>query len=347
MRRCKICLLPETYPNISFTNGICSYCLGKTHFGVEDDEEIKKLIEKKGQLKKEFEEFIKKTKGENDYDCLLLFSGGKDSTYLLYLLKEKYKLNPLALSVDTGFMNHLAKRNIKKIIKKLKVDNIFFTPGNAFFKKLYRYYLLNPGSETYCDKICGICSEVIHGIGLIEASNRKIPCIILANSPDQTDHYFFEIPKEKISKSWVPKEFNNNYFSKEEISHFWNPKEMDYIPRFFLPFHVINYPGEQAIIEELSKLNLLKKNKLSPVKTNCDLVWLLHYLDLNNKGYTPYIKNLSREIQNGKFHCNKLKKMYYTLGIKLIKSDFLKRWEKKYVLDYLDLKIKDLIKKIG
>lgn len=345
MRRCKRCLLPETYPNISFdSDGMCSYCSGETHFGIEGKRKIQYLIVKKNILKKEFEKYIKKIKGTADYDCLLLFSGGKDSTYLLHILKEKYGLKILALSIATGLMSDYAKKNMREIIKKINVDHFFFTPGNDFYKKLYRYYLTNPNSETYCDKICNICSNVIHGIGLNEASKRKIPFVALANSPDQTDHYFYEIPKREICQSWIPEEFKNNYFNEVELKYFWNPKENDYLPRFLLPLHVIGYPGETAILEKLSKLKIVNKKNLSSLRTNCHLAWLLQYLDLHKSGYTPYIKNLSRNIQSGKYQCNKIKKIYYTLGIQLLKSNIIKRGNKEYALEYLDINEKDVLK---
>jgi len=338
MKRCKRCLLPEVYPNISFNNkGVCSYCLGKSHFGVEKDKKILNNIKNKEKLKKEFEEFIKKTKGKSDYDCLLLLSGGKDSIYLLYLLKEKYGLNILALSVDTGLIQPLAKKNIKQTVEKLKIDHISVTPGNDFFKKLYKYYLFNGSEVSYSERICPNCSKVIHSIGLIEASKRQIPCVVIANSPDQTDHYFFEIPNEKISQSWIPKDLEYNYFNKIDLKFFWNPKKEDYLPRFFIPFHVINYPGEKAIIKKISKSGFINKKKLNPIKTNCSLVWLLDYLDLNKIGYMPYVKDLSRKIQSERIHISKIEKIFYLIGIKLLKLKILKRRDIKFAMKYLDL----------
>jgi len=347
MKRCKNCLLPEAYPHININSeGICNYCLGEQHFGIENDKKIQSLISRKNELKKEFKRYINKIKGKAEYDCLLLFSGGKDSTYLLHILKEKYGLKVLTLSIDTGLMKPLAKKNIKEIINKLNVDHYFFTPGNNFYKRLYRYYLTHPNSDLYCNRICGMCSEIIHGIGLIEASKRKIPFVALANSPDQTDHYFYEISKERISQSWIPKEFKKGYFDKTELKYFWNPKKSDYLPRFFLPFHVINYPGGEAIIEKLSQLGFIKKRDLDPFRTNCYLLWLLIYLDLNKSGYTPYIKDLSRKIQSGKFQCSKIRKIYYTVGIELLRSNIVKRDEKEQALSKLDLNAKEVIANI-
>ena len=51
---------------------------------------------------------------KGQYDCIVGVSGGVDSSYLLYLLKEKYKLNPLAVTLDNGWSTNIAVDNIKK-----------------------------------------------------------------------------------------------------------------------------------------------------------------------------------------------------------------------------------------
>jgi hypothetical protein len=108
---------------------------------------------------------------------------------------------------------------------------------------------------------------------------------------------------------------------------------------------VLDYPGEELIVRDLSRQGLIKKKNLNSLKTNCYLVWLLQYLDLNKNGYNPYIKNLSRNIQSGKYQCNKIRKYYYTIGLKLLKSDIIKRSDKKYVLDYLNLNLQNFFKR--
>lgn len=343
MKRCSRCLLPETYPKISFDkHGVCSYCRRKNFF---DAEKIRNLIKNKEKLRKDFEQFLSKIKGRNKYDCLLLLSGGKDSIYLLYVLKKHYNLNILAYTVDTGLMNPRAKKNIELVISKLNVDHIFYKPGNDFFKKLYRFYLRNPGSETFGDKICSTCSNVIHGLGLIEASNRRIPFVALGYSPDQTDHYFYKIPRKELNKSWIPKELLRNKKHDVDLEYFWNPKKDDFIPELFLPFHVLDYPSVEEIYTTIEQLGLVKKRHLSFLKTNCYLAWLLHYLDLNINGYTPYIKIISKNIQLEKIHLNTVEKLYYRCGLQLLKHNLVKISDKKHALEYLDLKINDLVAK--
>lgn len=66
-----------------------------------------------------------KTAGKGKkYDCIIGFSGGVDSSYLLYVAKVKMGLNPLAYVVDTGWNLDVANENINTIVKKLGIDII-------------------------------------------------------------------------------------------------------------------------------------------------------------------------------------------------------------------------------
>ncbi len=343
MRRCKNCILPETYPNIKFnSNGICNYCSGEQHFGITGDPKIQKLMTRKEELRKDFEKFVEECRGEGEYDCLLLLSGGKDSSYLLYLLKQEYGLNVLALSVDTGLLSPLAKPNIKRVVEHLNVDHIFFKPKHDFFKRLYCYYLTHPSNRTYCDTICEVCSNAIHGIGMVVATQKEIPFITLGYSPDETDHYFYEIPKKEISRSWVPKKLYDESFDEKDRNYFWNPSKGNNFPRVFLPFHVIEYPGMEETIRKISELGLIEKRKAHPLATNCYLWWLLMYLDIKKVGYNPYVRCISDLIINGKASRNRWL-LTVRLGNWLLKSGIAKRGVIKYVLRHLDLEMKDIL----
>ncbi len=64
-----------------------------------------------------------KKKGKNkNYDCIVGVSGGTDSTYLLHLLVKKYKLRPLAITVDNGWSSDISVSNIKSITDMLNID---------------------------------------------------------------------------------------------------------------------------------------------------------------------------------------------------------------------------------
>ena len=86
LRRCIRCHLPETYETIEFdASGVCNICLGADHKQQEINwARRKRLLDK----------LIEKHRGKNDYDCIIPFSGGKDSTFQLFYLMTEYNLNP-------------------------------------------------------------------------------------------------------------------------------------------------------------------------------------------------------------------------------------------------------------
>jgi hypothetical protein len=124
-------LLNSNYRNIKFDKeGICNYC--RAYENLQD-----KLTDfKKAQelLKDRFKRF----KGKYAYDCLVGITGGKDSTYLAYQLKNKYRLNILAFTFDNGFLTDYARDNISQVVKKLDIDHIFYKVDWNIHKEFYR-----------------------------------------------------------------------------------------------------------------------------------------------------------------------------------------------------------------
>ena len=90
MNRCIKCILPETFPGIRFNEeGVCNFCL--------EFKGLKDLEERKAEYKKKFETLVEEYKGKDSYDALMCYSGGRDSIYTSIILKNKYKLNILAV----------------------------------------------------------------------------------------------------------------------------------------------------------------------------------------------------------------------------------------------------------
>lgn len=109
---CNRCLLPSDYLNISINDqGVCNYC--------ESYEPINFLgIEK---LKEDIQESLSRNKSKN-YDCVVGFSGGRDSSYLLWFVVKILKLRPLAVFSDDMFIPEVTLQNIKNTCKILEVD---------------------------------------------------------------------------------------------------------------------------------------------------------------------------------------------------------------------------------
>ena len=110
LKQCNACLLPETYETIEFDNtGVCNVCRGKEHRDTAID-----WVERKRQL----DTLIEEHRGKADYDCIIPFSGGKDSTYTLWYLVTKYRIKPLVVQFDHGFMRDRLLANNERTFKK-------------------------------------------------------------------------------------------------------------------------------------------------------------------------------------------------------------------------------------
>tara|TARA_B100001250_G_scaffold413215_1_gene446611 strand:- start:2196 stop:4223 length:2028 start_codon:yes stop_codon:yes gene_type:complete len=123
LTRCSKCILPSTFPHIYFDSlGICNYCNNyKRSDKKKSISELQKLVEP-----------YKRPKGGSD--VLVPFSGGRDSTYALHIIKEELGLNPITFTYDWGMVTDLARRNIARTCGKLKVENIIVA-ANIHWKR--------------------------------------------------------------------------------------------------------------------------------------------------------------------------------------------------------------------
>ena len=117
-KECSRCLFNTTVSSISLNKkNICQFC--EMHDEMEKDFPLDNLS---SQKLIDISEEIKKKGSNNKYDCVVGVSGGRDSSYLLYLVKKKMKLRPLAVHYDNGFNSEVSVTNILKLCEKLDVD---------------------------------------------------------------------------------------------------------------------------------------------------------------------------------------------------------------------------------
>lgn len=113
LKRCTKCLLPETFPFIEYDEkGVCNYCRN-----YKQKNTPKSLYE----LAKLVEPYRRK---DGKPDCIVPFSGGRDSSYSLHIIKKELGMNPIAYTYDWGMVTDLARRNIARVCGKLEVENI-------------------------------------------------------------------------------------------------------------------------------------------------------------------------------------------------------------------------------
>ena len=168
MEICKKCILTDSFPSLTFENGICSFCSNWQNFTkankpVKGAENLLKLL---------------KSKPTKEYDCLVPISGGKDSGYILYCIVKQLGLKPLAAYFDNGFASDVAKRNVEILTKKLCVDLVVGHATKYRIKlvkeALYACKYLN----KFLKSICANCENNNRTFTLNEAKRRQIPFII-------------------------------------------------------------------------------------------------------------------------------------------------------------------------
>lgn len=111
-KRCTKCLLPETMPYISYdSDGVCNYC---------KNYKLRNVPKPKEQLFDLVEPY-RRTSGP---DCIVPFSGGRDSCYGLHLIVNELKMKPITYTYDWGMVTDLGRRNISRMCAELGVENI-------------------------------------------------------------------------------------------------------------------------------------------------------------------------------------------------------------------------------
>jgi N-acetyl sugar amidotransferase len=116
---CSNCVMDTTDINIIFDmNGLCDHCIGF----------YKNILPNWNTNEKGWnylQKVVKNIRNEGvgkDHDCIIGISGGIDSSYLTYIVKEKLGLRPLVFHVDAGWNSQIAVNNIEKLIDKLGLD---------------------------------------------------------------------------------------------------------------------------------------------------------------------------------------------------------------------------------
>jgi len=316
MKRCTKCILPENYPGITFNEeGICNHCINykeRKYLGGD-------------ALKMEIDSFLKTKKDRNDnYDCVLGLSGGRDSSFLLYYLVKYLNLKVLAYSVDHGFIPEQTKQNMKNMTDILNVKLII--EEHNYLKKCIKHHILSwlyKPSPAMIGMLCTGC-RIGMDMGILNfAKNNNIPVIIMGGTPIEGAGYKFDIMKINpnsnnitsfilgylfrliINPKWILnstclitqiKEFYCHYYRK--ILHI--RKDLLKIEPFY------SYIGwkENEVISTIENELKWKKNPNtdSTWRGDCDIALLKLYLYKKTLGFNDIDDGLSSLIRDGQIN---------------------------------------------
>jgi tRNA(Ile)-lysidine synthase TilS/MesJ len=174
-KRCSKCILSENFPRIKFDeHGVCNFCNNELLYITENSEietsriEIERLLENRSKI--------------SEYDAIVCYSGGKDSTYTLKLAVEKYKLKILSFTLDNGFISPVAFKNIEKVVSTLGIDHITYRPSYKFMNGLFRVSsienIYSSKTLTRISSNCNSCISIVNLAALKIALEKDIQFVL-------------------------------------------------------------------------------------------------------------------------------------------------------------------------
>ena len=188
---CSKCGLPSNYPGAVYdSEGVCNTCLAFEGY----KSKVMPYFKTKDDLKDIFEKL--QATNNSEYDCIVLFSGGKDSTYMLYQLAEM-NLKILAFTLDNGYLYEGARKNIKRVESELNVDHVFGSspPMNEILADSLKRF----------SNVCNACFKTVYTLAMNLAYEKKIKYIVTGLSRGQ----LFETRLGEL--------YRNNIFDPTEI----------------------------------------------------------------------------------------------------------------------------------
>lgn len=230
MKRCTKCGLPETHETISFDEkGCCNICAQQS---------FKRNSIDWAANKKALDSIIEEHRGKFDYDCIVPFSGGKDSTWTLHYLVKEYNVKPLVVRFDHGFMRPNLEENVKSVTRHLGVDIMTFTPNWKLVQKLMLQSFLEKGD------FCWHCHTGIFSYPMWVAIEKQVPLIFWGEPSAEYTAYFSYDQVEEVDE----KRFNRYVNLGISADDMQVRLGGEYDPRDFKPY---SYPP----LKKLRELN--------------------------------------------------------------------------------------------
>ncbi|MCP5048405.1 MAG: amino acid adenylation domain-containing protein [bacterium] len=292
---CTRCFIPHHYPGVRFdADGVCNICLEYEKYKTEvdsyfkDSDDFLRLVEQKKQTNKK----------QGKYDCLLLFSGGKDSTYALYKLIDM-GLNVLTYTFDNGFISEAAFENIERITTALGVDHIVSTANHM--DKIFVESLNTTGN------VCPGCWNALNTLGAKVAYSKGTNLVVSGLSRGQ----IFEMRLEGLFEQQIfdDKEveenlllFRKSFHSKEnKFAKILNvPLSGEVVEQiYFVDFFRYYDSTVQDIKSYLESNGWVQPKDTGFCSSNCKINDVGIYVHFKEKGYHFYSEQLSWDYRLG------------------------------------------------
>lgn len=252
MKYCTKCVLPDTHETIEFdSEGVCNICR---------QAEVKHNKINWEERRSMLDSIVSKYKDKGEYDCIVPFSGGKDSAFQLWYVVTQLKLKPLVVRFDHWGYRALVEENNNKVMSKLNVDFLQFRPNLSIVKKLMKESLKRTGD------FCWHCHTGIFAYSMQTAIRYNIPLLIWGESSSEYRSYNKAEELEELNEKLFNEMINLGITSNDMYKYLKGEvKERDLLP--------FKFPDKNSL------------NKLE-VKS----IWLGNYIKWDTKDNVRIIK---------------------------------------------------------
>lgn len=337
---CKKCILKASNPAVRLNKeGVCNFCntmLHRKEAGVVNQDSLQ-------EARKQSEEFYAYATTNQDtrqYDCILMLSGGKDSIWLLDKLIHKDHIRPLAFTLNHPYESNQAVENIMKVLEKLGVDHISFTPDLNRYNKYLRYIFTKKKSLSDSERLpCLICSNYIRIAAYLFAYKFDISYIVYCADP-------FQIPMN--TNRQIPdiiKQLRAQYSDEMLVDIFGYDmnlllNEQEKMPKYVFPYALMPDYNPETMMAELKERDLYDSN---PRETHCSLLPLLNYYSIKRHDMLFYTRQFANDVRSGKVPRQEFiefLEQYKEIMMKIAVKDEITEDEKKHIREVLSYKYK-------
>lgn len=304
LKICSRCILPETFPKIQFDpNGVCNYCL-------KEEKTVAEAPAKKEKYRQALDDLIGSLRGKAPvYDTIMAFSGGKDSSYTLKLLKERYSLRILALTFDNHFVSQAAWANIKVVTDTLNVDLVTVRPPWPAMRSLFtataKEDIFPAPTLLRASAMCTACIGMVKSLVLRYALEMSIPMAAFGWSPGQApiQSAIMKTNPELIRQNQKVLRVAVKEKVASEINRYFVPDEYftayrDRFPHNIHPLAFFDY-DEEKIKGELESMHWTAPQDTDSNSTNCLLNAFANKCHLDRHGFHPYVWEIANMVRQG------------------------------------------------
>ncbi|MEV3814098.1 hypothetical protein [Aeromonas allosaccharophila] len=221
IKRCKCCILPETMPFIHFDEqGVCNYC---NNYQPRNNP----------KPKEELFDLVAPYRKKVGLDCIVPFSGGRDSCYGLHLIVEELKMKPVTYTYDWGMVTDLGRRNISRMCSQLGVENIIIADDISKKRRNIRMNLEAWLKSPHLGMMAMLTAGDKHFFRHVETVKRQtgISLNLWGVNPLEVTHFktgFLDIPPD-----FEEKKVYSHGISKQLRYHYNRTKAMLQSPGYF------------------------------------------------------------------------------------------------------------------